>query len=118
MIGPVINATEAKSGFAMQYLVYCQLHAINRGTGALVCFYISEGVYGMKTQGLTNGNGMTHTGLRLIGCYHHDLSKVFYCFYKVADTGGGNAIIIGYQYHRFLLFGGGLFLFRSGFLFL
>jgi hypothetical protein len=58
----------------------------------------------VQSQGLTNGDGMSHSRLWFIRGYHNNFSQVFYCFHQVHDTGGSYTIVISNKDDRFFFF--------------
>src|ERR1700761_72872 len=53
----------------------------------------------IQPQGITNGDGMSHTALWFIGCHHDDLPEFPHRLYQVANARRADAIVIGHQDH-------------------
>src|SRR5205809_1003839 len=94
MVGSMVDATKTEIGLAMQDLVHRQFHTIYRSTGTGISFYFTKYIYFLQTERMTDGNGMTHAGLRFIRSNNNDLAQVFNCFYQVHDTGSHYPVII------------------------
>src|ERR1700691_2038042 len=95
MIGAVIDAAEAKVWFGVKDFIHRKFHTIHRSASALPGLYPFKGMDRMEPEGIADRNGVTHTGLRLIGRNHDDFSQIFYRFDEILYPGGGDAIVIG-----------------------
>src|SRR6185436_14505085 len=102
MISAVIDTTQAEIRFAVKDLVDSQFYAIDRCAGAGVRFDFSKYIHFMKPERLTDGDRMSHSGLRLIGSYYYNFAEIFYCFNQIHDAGSGYSIIIGDKDNWFL----------------
>src|SRR6478672_10040846 len=100
MIGTMINTTEADIRFFMQDLIYRQLYTVYRGTISLPGFNITEQIHFFHSQGITNGDRMAHSTLRIIRCNYYYPAHIFYRFYQAANTFGGDIIVVGDEYSR------------------
>ena len=91
----MIDPAHHQIGFTiLQYIVFGKFDTIGRCTAGLVCQYIFKNILFIQPQGLSNGNGMTHSRLGTIGGDHHHVAQFFHDGYQYANSFGGDAVVV------------------------
>src|SRR5437763_15398361 len=94
----MIDTAKAKVRFAMEHFVDSQFYAVYGSSRTLPGLYIFKRIYFMKTKWRSNGNGVPHSRLGLIGRDHHNFPKIFNLLHQIVKAWSRNSIIIGNEY--------------------
>jgi hypothetical protein len=94
----VVDAGDAEVWMPVHDLIDSYLDTVGRSAGAVIGGYISKYIDLAEAQGLADGDGMAHSRLGGVRRYDDHISEGPDCLYQGADTGGGDPIIIDYEY--------------------